>query len=165
MNEDDRPDIQVGGAMPPHLFVDNWEKCAGVRKIGSGENDPSFNCRPLVKPRGCSHNTFNQLFGSEGVASYFFPCQGLYFVVAATLIVKAIQSELCSLNWSKINQAFRTWMRFVMAWRHFPFSSSKEKWRPCLLICTRLQAENWTKWKWSKMALFKNGIISLYLKN
>ena len=82
--------------MPPHLFVNNWEKCAGVRKIGSGEHDPSFSCRPLVKPNGCSRYTWNQLFGSEGVASYFFDCQGLYFVIAEFFTVKGIQSKPCS---------------------------------------------------------------------
>jgi len=82
------PPINIGEgiATPAHLSVEGWEKCAGTRKFGSGENDAGFACKPLIQPIGCPTSTWNQLYGhpgfygqakQKGVADYFFDCQEL----------------------------------------------------------------------------------------
>lgn len=69
--------------MPPHLFVENWEKCAGIRTIGTEESAPSFSCKPLIPPFDCPLDTWDQLYGSNGVADYFFDCQGQHITLAS----------------------------------------------------------------------------------
>ena len=56
---------------PPHIYVANWRDCSGSKDMGGW----TAACKPADRPHDCPLESWEKLFGENGVADYFEPCR------------------------------------------------------------------------------------------
>ena len=66
--------IGIGFFVPAYLDVPQYKKCTGELQSGLG----TLLCKPYEQPVDCPNDSWNQLYGENGVAA-FTDCEGSFF--------------------------------------------------------------------------------------